>query len=306
MHDGGNYKEALDKYRQALKIDSASGLVFYEMAYTYLAMEKYDEAATYSRKVIASGSRQQQGAYLLLGSALDMGGKPLDAIRIYQEGISRFPGVHQLHYNLALAYFNADNMQKAEEVCTKSITMKPAHISSHILMSKIMQNRGYRLRSLLPLYYVLYLDPQSEKAPEVYGLLREMLAVGGIRGEGGQPDIHRYQDQDSVFNTLEQKLSAILDTNNTNGSDEAFADMNCRFFSLLGPLKSASKKVWSDMYCSLFADLAESGHCEAFAYHISRTAGRQSISSWLTIHQNKVQMLQSWLNSHAPAAVQRR
>lgn len=73
-HDVGNYEQALEYYNKALKLDSVSGIVHYEIAYTLLAMKRYDKAAEYSRKVILLDSKQQQGAYLMLGSALNMSG----------------------------------------------------------------------------------------------------------------------------------------------------------------------------------------------------------------------------------------
>lgn len=58
QHDVGNYDQALTFYKKALKHDSISGLVQYEMAYTLLALKRFDEAALFSRKVIDLDSKQ--------------------------------------------------------------------------------------------------------------------------------------------------------------------------------------------------------------------------------------------------------
>ena len=58
-HDNGQYEQALEQYKKALKYDSVSGIVHYEIAYTLLAMQKYDEASEYCKKVINLDSKQQ-------------------------------------------------------------------------------------------------------------------------------------------------------------------------------------------------------------------------------------------------------
>lgn len=49
-HDNGQYEQALEQYKKALKSDSVSGIVHYEITYTLLAMQKYDEASEYCKK----------------------------------------------------------------------------------------------------------------------------------------------------------------------------------------------------------------------------------------------------------------
>jgi len=176
-HDNGQYEQALEQYKKALKFDSVSGIVHYEIAYTLLAMQKYDEASEYCKKVINLDSKQQQGAYLLWGSALNLGGKPQEAVKVYLEAMMKFRGLHQLHYNLALAYFEADNLEKSEETLIHSLKMKPNHVNSHILLAKIMMIKQQYIKALLSLNYILYLDSQSNRSAEISDLLHQTIKV---------------------------------------------------------------------------------------------------------------------------------
>ena len=91
LHDKGKYDEAIVMYKTALQIDENSTLANYELSYTYMAAGQYDNAVKYSKKVIELNTDNQQGAYIVLGSSLDMQGKPGKAIKAYEEGLEKFP-----------------------------------------------------------------------------------------------------------------------------------------------------------------------------------------------------------------------
>lgn len=294
QHDVGNYEKALEFYKKALKIDSTSGIVHYEIAYSLMALKRYEESAQYSRRVIDLNSKQQQGAYVMLGSALNLMGSPQEAIKVYLEGLTKFSGLHQLHYNLALAYFDVDNLNKAEEVLYHSLQMKPAHINSHLLLSKIMSARGQSIKAILPLYYVLYLDQQLPNAKEIsnmlYGLMDHIMYVQ-------DSTFMRKNEIDTLFASA---VDGVMSAQKTNSDDSSFSTAECTFFASLKDAAQKAHPLWSDLYATLFYQLYDAGHCEAFAYMIDRMSAAPEAEQWLRTHPSKVQALQSWIDAHQP------
>jgi len=294
QHDVGNYEQALDYYKKALKLDSVSGIVHYEIAYTLLALKRYDEAAEFSRKVILLDSKQQQGAYLMLGSALNMSGKPQEAIQAYLEGLVKFRGLHQLHYNLALAYYDIGNLAKSEEALMHSLQMRPGHVNSHILLGKVLSSRGDNIKSTMCFSYVLYLNPELPNAQEIGELLRERLAylfdpkadslkVGLFSG-------------DSSFASMYEAIN----TARISSRDSSFTAELCLFFEQLETLLDKGHPLWSDLYAGTFHGLHASGHCEAYAHSLEQLNPTPETERWVRLNQSKVQEMRSWIDAHQP------
>ena len=295
QHDVGNYDQALTFYKKALKYDSISGLVQYEMAYTLLAMKRFDEAAQFSRKVIDLDSKQQQGAYLMLGSALNMSGKIQDAIEVYLEGLTKFRTMHQMHYNLALAYYDIGNLSKSEEALYRSLQMRPGHVNSHMLLGNVLSTRGDDIKSALCYAYVLYIAPDIYNASAIEELLSTKIAslfdttmgplqIGKVPG-------------DSMFLMVYESLNELR---KQKSQDSSFAQSLCLFLGSLQSLLDIGHPLWSDLYAVTFCGLQNSGHCEAFSNSLASLNTNAETESWMHLNQAKVQEMRSWIDSHQP------
>lgn len=295
QHDVGNYEQALAYYYKALKLDSISGIVHYEIAYTLLAMKRYDEAADYSRKVISLDSKQQQGAYLMLGSALSMSGKLQEAIQAYLDGLVKFRGMHQLHYNLALAYFDIGNLSKSEEALYRSLQMRPGHINSHILLGKVAAARGDNIKSVLCFSYVLYLNPEQSNVQEISTMLKEQVTVL-FDSKADSLHVGLFAG-DSIFADLYKSLNAEKTEDNTL---QSFPELLCKFFHSLESVADKGHPLWSDLYAGTFYSLHTSGHCEAYAHSLTQLNEDSEPDRWVRLNQGKVQEMRSWIEAHQP------
>lgn len=295
QHDVGNYEQALTFYKKALKHDSVSGIVQYEMAYTLLAMKRYDEAAEYSRKVIDLDSKQQQGAYLMLGSALNMSGKIQQAIEVYLEGLTKFRTMHQMHYNLALAYYDIGNLSKSEEALYRSLQMRPGHVNSHMLLGNVLSSRGDNIKSALCYSYVLYLDPEIYNAAGIETLLEAKISAL-FDASMGPLKVGLFPG-DSMFLMVYESLNELRTQQN---SDKSFSNAYCLFLGSLQPLLDKGHPLWSDLYAQTFYGLQNSGHCEAFSYSIASLNGTSETESWMRMNQGRVQEMRSWIDTHQP------
>jgi tetratricopeptide (TPR) repeat protein len=295
QHDVGNYDQALTYYHKALKFDSISGLVQYEMAYTLLAMKRFDEAAQYSRKVIDLDSKQQQGAYLMLGSALNMSGKIQDAIQVYLEGLTKFRSMHQLHYNLALAYFDIGNLSKSEEALYRSLQMRPNHVNSHILLGNLFSNRGDNIKSALCYAYVLYLDPEMYNASSIEAMLH--TKIESIFDSSSGPLKIGMFPGDSIFQNVYISLN---DIKKQRSIDSSFSQTLCFLLGSLQSLLDKGHPLWSELYAQTFYGLQNSGHCEAFSHSLISLNTNPDNESWMRLNQAKVQEMRSWIDTHQP------
>jgi tetratricopeptide (TPR) repeat protein len=302
LHDQGNFNEAIAKYKAALDIDKNSTLANYELSYTYLAIEKYDDAIKYSKRVIKQNSDNLEPAYVVLGSSFDMKGKSKDAVKIYEEGLTKFPKSNLLNFNLALTFFNLHDYDNAEQASVNAIEANPTHGSSHLLLGKIMTIKGERVKALLSFYYFLMLEPDSKRSLNVFTNLKKMLKDGVEQHSENKINIqiNSATTKDSIFGAAEIMVSlkgaTRFTTDNKGKSDnEYFVETNKSLFSILGELKKNNTNIWWDFYVSKFYNLIKTNNCEAFSYYISQSSNSPEVSIWINNHQNEIQSLKNWL-----------
>src|ERR1700744_1742652 len=90
LNDSGKYAEAIDKYKEALKIDSLSGKAYYELSYTLFSSGHGKDAIPYLEKVLKLNPNDA-GGYDMLGSIYDDDKQPEKAIEYYLKGIKADP-----------------------------------------------------------------------------------------------------------------------------------------------------------------------------------------------------------------------
>jgi tetratricopeptide (TPR) repeat protein len=302
LHDAGKYDQAIEKYEQALKIDNKSTLAYYELSYTCMTIQKYDDAIKYSRKVIELNEFNQQAAYTVLGTSYDMKGLPQEAIKAYREGLILFPNSNLLNYNLALTLNNTGDFDNAALAAINAILAKPTHGSSHIILASAMKSKGERVKAMLPLYYFLLLEPNSQRSQPNLNILKGLLNQGVVKKSENKININisSLAAKDTVFGPVEMMISlsgASMIANEKKGKTEmeSFVERNKRIFSMLGELKKNRKDLWWDLYITKFYDLVQTDNIEAFSYYISQSSNSAEVNNWITNNQDKMKRLAEWM-----------
>ena len=155
FHDQGNYQEAIERYNEALKLDSTSTLANYEIAYTYYALREYEIAKKHCLIAMREYSSEYLNAALIYGSILDDLGNPDEAIKFYKKQLRTYPKSDLLHYNMGISYSKISRYRKAQEHFEAAIINNFSRASSHLALGELMYNKERRVESLLPLYFFL-------------------------------------------------------------------------------------------------------------------------------------------------------
>jgi len=306
LNDQGKYEEAIAKYREALEIDKNSTLANYEMSYTCMASGKFEEAVKYSKKVIKLDQDNLHGAYIVWGSSLDMAGEPEKAIKVFEEGLERFQASNLLNYNLAITAFKIKDFGKAEKAAINSIICKPQHCSSHLILSSVMQANKQRVKSVLPLYYSLMLEPNSRRSKQYYTNLLGQMNQGVERKDAKNINVMvpNFAAADSTFGAAEMMISLSAASGVTDEKKtkmESFVESTKSLFSILGELKKENKGIWWEFYVTKFDDLVKSDNYEAFCYYISQSANNDEVNSWITKHPDQMEKFNVWKDKNVNA-----
>jgi len=297
-HDSQQYDLAIKEYQKALAIDPNSSLANYEIAFSYLSYKDYENAELHSKKVIDSNNGHVLEAYIAYGNALDLQGKSDKAIKAYENGIKDYDH-YLLHFNHAMACFNAGKIDKAYNSAINAINNNSSHASSHLILSKIMDHKKSRIQAMLPLYFFLMIEPDSERAGIEYEILRKYLDQGVTKKDDKNIDVIVPFSDDTGFGAAEMMISMVkasenLEENKVKSDLELFALHNDKIFKMLGELKNDNTGIWWDFYVTFFYNLANENLTTPFSYYISLSQGDDS-SKWLEENNQELERLAKWM-----------
>lgn len=297
-HDKGEYDKAIETYLEALEIEPNSSLVNYEIAYSYLSSGNYKNAEKFSKIVIDLNIGHQLPAYICYGNALDMQGKSSKAIKSYESAIKEYDN-YLLYYNHALACFNNGKTEKAYKSVIKAINNNSSHASSHLILSKIMESEGIRIKAMLPLYFFLLIEPNSERASIEYQTLRNYINHGVNKTSSNSISVNVPMNNDPDFGAAEMmislsKASNSLEENQGKSELQLFSENNDSLFKILGELKKDNTGFWWDFYVPFFYDLANGNLTEIYSYYISQSLGDVA-SNWIDDNSEELERFKVWM-----------
>lgn len=304
QHDRGEYKQAIETYQAALEINPTSVLANYELALTHERLKEYKRAIKYIDKVLDVDGEHLLEAYVLKGSCLDYLGKSKQSIKLFKKGIRKFGEHYLLYYNLGVSYYKVRDLSKAEDALLEAIRVKPDHPGSHFILSSLMADQNQRVKSLLGLYFFLFVEANSERSKLAYELLQHLLN-GSVTQDKEQPtqiEIALSPKQlDEEFGIVNMRLSMsaatkYLDENKDKSELEMFITQTTSFFNMLKEKKGKKHKgVWWDVYVPLFSNLAQSEHMETYCYYISQASSEEA-KEWVAKNNEQLNQLGIWLD----------
>lgn len=301
FHDNGEYKKAIEIYQKALSIDPNSSLANTEIAISYYYDKDYKNAEIYSKKAIDLGKDNLIIAYITYGNSLDIQGQTKKAIKCYKKAMRDYDH-YLLYYNYAIACFNSGKTDEAYDAVIKAINNNNSHASSHLLLSEIMIKKGSRIKAMLPLYFFLLLEPNSERSAMQYQTLINLFNYGVSKTSDSDTSININvflpNIKDEEFASVEVMISMIIASNsiekNKGKSDlELFAQNNESLFNMIGELKNDNSGFWWDFYVSFFCDMTNKNLTKPFSYYISLSEGEKA-KEWLESNNEEFEKLKNW------------
>lgn len=302
LHDAGDYEKAIETYKEALKIDKDSPFAIYELSLTYFTIGKYRDAEKTSKRILKEDNEFYMAAAIINGSSLDELGKPKKAIKVYEAALDFYPESYLLNYNTAVTYHRLGELDKAEQSVVRGLKSNFSHASSHFLLSEIMANKEQRIKTLLPLYMGLLIEPNTERSGDKLVQLEHVLFLGVSKKDEKNIEISLFGslDESNEFGSAEMMLSlitaasAVTDTLNDSRTDQ-LTHISERLFSIIGEIKEEKTGFWWDYYVSLFTEMNEKKYTPSFIYYITHYSWPES-EEWVVNNEAQINTMFQWLN----------
>lgn len=304
-HDRGDFDEAIEAYKKALKIEAQSALVHYELAYSYFSKQEFKKAVKHCNIVLKQDSEYALYAYVVKGSCLDLMGKTKASIQLFNEAIKKTKGHFLLYYNLALNYYKLDDLEQAELNALLAIENNPNHTSSHLMLAHIHNKLENKIQAILASHYFLFLEPNSTRSKEAFTILNENMG-DNVSVDPDKPKTINIsvspQGKDSLFNAAELMLSILaasltLEENKDLTAEAIFEKQTQSLFDFLGTLdKDNQTNVWWSFYTPFFYRIAQSEHFKTYCNYIKH-GNEEQAALWLENNQDALKSFDAWLRN---------
>ena len=155
----GAFPQAVEQYKQAIKIDAKFGDAMYRLGVVYAEMKKYADAIdTWKRYVKATGESPQ--AYSNLGFSYELAGRPQEAEAAYQKGIQKDGSNIPCRVNYGLMLVRRGRV--AEGKLQLGAVLQPAEVRYNV--GSVFESLGRKEQAKAEYRAALALDPQLADA----------------------------------------------------------------------------------------------------------------------------------------------
>jgi len=303
-HDNQQYSEAIKTYKLALAIDSKSPLANYEIAMTYFYTKAYKRSIKHLNKVLKQKNDYLLDAYNAKAACLDYMGKQNKAIKTYKKALEIFSNSFLLNYNLGFTYYNIENYKEADKCLMNAIALNPNHAKSHLLLGLSKYSQKKRIKSLLSLYYFLFLDAGSKNASQALNIIKKQRATCvSVDPSSNSNSINILPQSDATFATADMLLCLIEASKkrperNGKRPGRPFAEETRKFFQALGELKKENATgLWWNRYVPFFYKLSQTEHFETFWHYIGACECEKD-AAWLNTNEGKFKRFISWASQN--------
>lgn len=316
LHDEGKYDLAIAKYDQALLLDKDNFLALTEKAYSLNSLQKYDDAIACCKKVIAvhSSSTELGLVYVTYGNSLDAQNKADDAIRIYDEGLKRFPSYYQLYFNKGITLIGMTRYDEAILAFQKSVTLKPSHAGSHNALSTLLAAQEKEIPSLLASCRFLVIEPKGTRAARNLDNVKTITTAGATKtGKKtisitfdpsmlGDTTADGKPNENSFANTeLIMTLSAAIYMDKKYAKYNAAQKFDLYMTSICESLKEEKPKSYGfywTYYVPFFIEMKDKNLTETFSYIAFASSDDKAVAKWISEHTPEIKEFYKWVEAY--------
>lgn len=294
LHDKGRYADAIECYKQALKINSSSMSATYEMSLSYLGLKEFNNAIKYSTIVINNDFQPLlMDAYIVKSTALAEMDKLDESIKLLNEALVRCGDEYLLHFNLGLSYFNKKDNKNAITHLQKAIEIDATHPSTFLMYAYALNDSGRWVNSLYSFHFFLLLEPNTKRSKEAFS---EMYDILSMKLPNNSPSLLPEDgvDRKLLYESI-QKLKPIAQ--DSLSQYKFFEEASKQVFFMLSQLQTDSRSglLW-DFFVPVYDEILSSNFFDVYCHYVSVAYFPQSLE-WWNNNKDKVDNFIEWFET---------
>ncbi len=306
LHDESQYRQAIQKFEEALRVNPQSTKAMYELALSYLKSKDYRNASKFSTQVINSNDKSLSvGAYTIKSESLAAMNQIDNAIALLQEGLQKNGDNYLMRFNLALNYYKKKDLDKTLENVGRAIELNKNTSGAFLLDAYANKDKTYWVRSILSFQMFLLLEPDSRRSKNAF---EELLQTMLIKPTSGRPversfiqqqlmkdtpetvlfpheipplSIYDGLNRNFVYHAITSTLDSLKSVNKDTDLFVAFKQVNRSIIKVMERESRNNKEgnFWS-FYVPFFSSIINSKHYDTYCRYISVSYFDESMEWW--------------------------
>ena len=302
LHDEGKYEMSLVEYRKALEMEPKNGFVNYEMALSYYYLGDKVHAEEFAKTASKEDSESGVQGVILLGSLYDEQGNGKKSVKTYKSAIKRFGDYYLIWFNLGVTYNGMGQNEDAADAFENALANKLDHSSSHYALGTMQQLQGKRAEAMLPLYFFLMLEPDTDRSKQAVASLNDLWSQGVSRdGDenitisiGAESSKDPMRMSDMMISILQ--ASDGLEQNEGKSDFELYHEKTTALFKYLAEMDLSNRDdYYTQYYIPFFQRIADSEHSVAFTHYVLHSLYPES-RKWVELNTEQLESFFNWLD----------
>jgi Tfp pilus assembly protein PilF len=305
-HDAGDYDGAIRQYDRIIAINPRYYLAYSEKTFSLFMAAKYQDCIELCKQVLKEfpDSDQNFNIYINYGSALDGQGQSKEAIKVYDEGIRKFPHQHLLFFNRGITEINQNDYDAATRDMEESLRLNPGRAGAHQALAYAVFQKN-RIAGILAITTFLIIEPTGPRAEKNLALLTQWLHKNVSQKNDSNITITLSADAldtkakgDDDFRPTEVmlNLTAAMDAAEQS-KGKTPAELMEKKLGILADITPTRKGFFSNFYLPFFAGLQKAGLLETASHIMYLSAKNADDLTWLQAHTDKYKELQKYMNN---------
>jgi antitoxin component YwqK of YwqJK toxin-antitoxin module len=294
LHDSKKYTEAALEYKKISRSDSNYVLAATELATTYIASGKDSLAVELCNDLLEIPSSFIPKILTLKANALDNLKKVDEAIKVYEEGITKFPLYYSFTLELGILKLRQEKYKEAYDWFLKSVKVNPYHASTHYYLGYIAAKQGKQVPTMLAWLFYLTIDHSSDRSKQMVVALEKMA-----KNEYTYDNIVKIdelEDQDD-FSEIEALVKSKIALDKKYKSETKLNFNITKQVQLMMEkmeLAKNDKGFYMQFYAPFFLELYKKKMLEPFSYDILAGVENKEVDSWVKNNSVKINAFINW------------
>jgi adenylate cyclase len=160
--------------QKALALDDSNSLALAMLSYVDWMQRRFDQAVAEGERAVAINPNSAQG-YQSLADALNVSGKPQEAIRAAEKAIRLDPAHRDFYaYDIGLAYLEMGRYQEAIPIYERVLATSPNYLYAHLDLVIAYEELGRHQDARAEAAAVMRISPQLVLPPPEKSLLKDV------------------------------------------------------------------------------------------------------------------------------------
>jgi tetratricopeptide (TPR) repeat protein len=309
LMDNGNIDESIKLLEEAQKLDPKRIDYPYEIAFAYYLKEDYQKTIDILNKYVKHQDVTER-LFQLLGNSYDMIGETSKAIKVYDNGIKKFPNSGMIYLEKGNLHWDKKEYSKALPYYEKGIEVAPNFSSNYYRAAKIYCNSTEEVWGMIYGEIFMNLESNSDRTIEISKLLFDTYKSEIKFVNDSSVSVSFCQQMIMDLNTLSDSknlqlpfcmiyeptllMSIVSEKNiNINSLDRIRKNFIENYY------KMGYDKIHPNVLFEYQNKINEAGHLETYNHWILMKGDEDGFDTWLSENEDKWDRFVDWFTNNA-------